>query len=408
MRILMLSGAYPLPADNGAKRRILATASHLAKNHDLTLVALEEANVPIIRSSEMRNLPWQENIVTVPAVPRWQTVTKSLFSRYSYSQVKCWHENFHSIVRELLTTQHFDSIWVHMLCMAPYLKHFSFNKKVKSQAKTKLILDQHNVDEMYYRSFLTSDTYVFWKLYAVWELLKAKRSQKQWYPQFDAILCVAPEDIGITSKYMDTRTNIWLAPNGVEIDYFRAVKRQDLTMQTNTIVFGASFDVSMNQDAACWFALNVFPIVEKQVPGVQFLIVGRNPSVTIQRLAERQSIKVIGTVPDIREYYRQASVFVVPVRIGGGTKLKTLEAMSMGLPIVSTTVGAQGLEVESGHHLYITDNPDTFAAHAVELLMDRNKAICMGAAARRLVEQKYSWTIIMNDLDIKLKNLCRE
>jgi glycosyltransferase involved in cell wall biosynthesis len=114
---------------------------------------------------------------------------------------------------------------------------------------------------------------------------------------------------------------------------------------------------------------------------------------------------VTGTVADVRNYYRQAAVFVVPLRIGGGTKLKVLEAMAMALPVVTTTVGAQGLNVESGRHLFVADNPDDFAGRVLELLKDRKKAAQIGAAARRFVEQKYGWEAIIGDADHRLTRL---
>jgi len=237
------------------------------------------------------------------------------------------------------------------------------------------------------------------------EMLKAKYLQKRWFPRFDAILCVASEDLQKTAEYVDSRTSLWLVPNGVDIDYFRPVSQPDPQERTLTLVFGASMDVAMNQDAVHWFAASILPRIKQQVPDVQFWIVGRDPPATVRSLAEREGITVTGTVPDVRDYYRQAAVFVVPLRAGGGTKLKTLEAMAMGLPIVSTTVGAQGLDVESGRHLYIADNPKVFAAYVIELLEDRNKAVQMGGEARRLVEQQYSWTSIVGEVDRKLTDL---
>jgi glycosyltransferase involved in cell wall biosynthesis len=245
----------------------------------------------------------------------------------------------------------------------------------------------------------------FTKLYVAWELMKIKRLQTRWFPQFDAILSVSQEDPRMTARYVNARTNLWLAPNEVDTEYFQPIAPQFKGKARLTLVFGGSMDVTMNQDAIHWFIKTILPLIRQQIPNVQSWIVGKNPELAIQNLARMPWVKVTGSVLDVREYYRQADVFVVPLRSGGGTKLKTLEAMAMGLPVVSTTVGAQGLEVEPGRHLYVANSPEVFAARVIELLQDRNKAATMGAEARRLVEQRYSWTRIVNDVEDKLMDL---
>jgi glycosyltransferase involved in cell wall biosynthesis len=409
MRILMLSGAYPLPPDNGAKRRILATASHFSQYHDLTLVSLRADLPSVMLSSEIHKVPWQDHVVYARVNSRLQAALIACFSKNSYGQVKYWNRNLQSVVERILTTQHFDCVWVHLLNMVTYIKHcFVKSQSGQRQSLPLFVLDQHNVDEMYYRSFLTSKTNAVWKLFAMLEMFKAQHLQKRWFPRFDAILCVAPEDLQKTAEYLNRHTGLWLAPNGVDIEYFQPVTQQELMKRTSILVFGGSLDVTMNQDAVRWFSHSVLPLIKQQVPDVQFYVVGRDPPPEIRSLADRREITITGTVADVREYYRQATVFVVPLRIGGGTKLKTLEAMAMGLPIVSTAVGAQGLDVKSGRHLYIADSPERFTAYAVGLLKDREKAVSMGAEVRRLVERKYSWRGIMGDVDHKLTNLFRE
>jgi len=406
MRMLMLSAAYPLPPDNGAKRRILVTASHLSQQYDLTLVSLREPKPISMLPDEKHEGLWQDCIVEQPARSKLQTALKAVFSRHSYAQVKYWNDNLREIVVGKLTTQHFDCLWVQFLFMSAYIeKIFSGSQWGHKQSRPILVLDQHNVDELTFRRFLSSKANFAQKIYAALEMLKARQLQKQWFPRFDAILCVSPEDLQKTAQYVDKSTSLWLAPNGVDIGYFQPLAQQDSRERTSILVFGGSLDVKMNQDAVLWFSASIFPLIKQRIPDVQFWIVGRNPTSEIWKLAKREGIKVTGTVADVRDYYRQAKVFVVPLRLGGGTKLKTLEAMAMGLPIVSTAVGAQGLDIKSGQHICIADRPEDFAARVVELMKDPDKARRIGAEARLLVEKKYSWSSIMGDVDDKLKNL---
>ena len=407
MQILMLSPAYPLPADNGAKRRILASVRHLSLHHEVTMVSLREHNLSDERPLEIsHDVQWRDYITDLAFKYRIQTAIRSCFSTYSYGQVKYRDHKFQLIVERILDTQLFDCIWVHFLNMAPYVEQcFTENRSWRHLSRTIFVLDEHNVDEMYYRSFLTSKLNAAWRMYAGLETLKAKRLQWRWFPRFDAILCVSSDDLQKTAQYVDSRTSLWLAPNGVDIDYFQPIPREDLRGLAPTLVFGGSMDVAMNQDAVSWFCESILPPIKLEVPDVRFWIVGRNPSSNVRKLAERQGINVTGTVPDVRDYYRQAAVFVVPLRIGGGTKLKTIEAMAMSLPIVSTSIGAQGLEVASGRHLYIADSPTVFAERVIELLKNRDKAVSLGEEARYLVEQKYSWSSIMDEVDCKLIDL---
>jgi glycosyltransferase involved in cell wall biosynthesis len=305
------------------------------------------------------------------------------------------------MIGDLLETHQFDVVWVSTLNWVTYLEQCFRG----SQSRPVLVLDQQNVYETYYGSFLVSRTNVAWKLGAALEMAKARRLQKRWFPRFDVVLSVSIEDVQETAQYVDTHTRLWLAPNGVDTQYFQPAPRRDPADGQFRLVFVGSMDVTMNQDAIRWFVSAVMPIIRHRVSGVELLIVGRNPPAAIRNLAERPGITVTGCVPDVREYYAQADVAVVPLRLGGGTKTKTLEAMAMGLPVISTTVGAQGLEVRSGRHLYISDNPEVFSLYAVELLTNPDIAAAVAAEARRLVEQQYGWESIVNEVDRKLTDL---
>lgn len=405
LKILMISGARPLPADNGAKRRILASAIYLSRNHDLTLLSLKEHTSCADPSNEGYDVSWRDVTLPLPSRARLFTALRALTSPRPYMQLKSWNSRFHAVLRKLMSEERFDAIWVHQLCMAPYIDEILFRRgKERSNGQPLTLLDQQNVDGMYFRTFLNQNVRIPLRIYAALEVAKATKAQRRLFPAFDAILCVSPEDLRDTARYTD-KTELWLAPNGVDLDYFRPDRPIKTNGNAPVLVFGASMDVKMNQDAVAWFSSEVFPLIQRVHPEVHFSIVGRNPPLDIVRLSKLKNITVTGTVPDVRTYYREAAVFVVPCRLGGGTKLKTLEAMAMGLPVVTTSVGAQGLEVESGRHLHIVDGPEDFADRVVELLKDRGKASEMGAAARKLVEQKYGWDAIMAESERRLTRL---
>jgi glycosyltransferase involved in cell wall biosynthesis len=147
-----------------------------------------------------------------------------------------------------------------------------------------------------------------------------------------------------------------------------------------------------NDDGIRWFVSEVFKRVQAAVPGVKLTIVGRSPSASLRQLAaQNTAISVTGTVPDVRPYLQRAAISIVPLRVGGGTRLKIYEAMAMAAPIVSTTIGAEGLPVVDGEHLLIADSPELQAAAIVSLLTDRERARRLGSNAQQFVRQHFGW-----------------
>jgi glycosyltransferase involved in cell wall biosynthesis len=187
-----------------------------------------------------------------------------------------------------------------------------------------------------------------------------------------------------------------VVPTGVDVDYFRPAP--DLE-QGNALVFTGSMDWLANEDGIVQFMKKVLPIIRRQIPDSTLWVVGRRPSVRLQKLAnEIPGVRVTGTVADIRPYMAKASVYVVPLLVGGGTRLKIFEAMAMGRAVVSTSIGAEGLPVVPGRNIVLADEPEDFARQVVELLNSRPRREELGRAARQLVEKSYSWNSVGSEL----------
>jgi glycosyltransferase involved in cell wall biosynthesis len=162
-----------------------------------------------------------------------------------------------------------------------------------------------------------------------------------------------------------------------------------------------------NEDAMLFFCRDILPIVRAEEPDVTLSIVGRAPTPAVRKLAADHGIVVTGRVDDVRPFMREAAVYVVPLRIGGGTRLKIFEAMAMGKAVVSTTVGAEGLPVTGGEHVMIADEPDTFARAIVRLVRDVDRRRALEATARALVVEKYDWSVVAGELDEALVRFAR-
>jgi glycosyltransferase involved in cell wall biosynthesis len=160
-----------------------------------------------------------------------------------------------------------------------------------------------------------------------------------------------------------------------------------------------------NEDAMVHCAEEILPRVRRHVPDVSLTIVGRNPSERIRALGRQPGIEVTGTVADVRPHIRDASLYVVPLRVGGGTRLKIFEALAMGKPVLSTTVGAEGLGTRPGRHIEIADGPEAFAAGVVALLADTGRRASLGREGRALVEGQYSWAQVTRTFESFLERV---
>jgi glycosyltransferase involved in cell wall biosynthesis len=186
--------------------------------------------------------------------------------------------------------------------------------------------------------------------------------------------------------------NPWLKiiviPNGVDLSYFRVLPAPQ---ERSHLVFTGSMDWRPNQDALRYFIRDVLPLIRHAQPDVECTFVGRRPPKDIQRLGEIARVTVTGTVDDVRPYVERAAVCVVPLRIGGGSRLKILEAFAMGRPVVSTRIGAEGLDVVQGKHLLLADDPRQFAESVIDLLKNEQQSRLLGHESRKLVERQYGW-----------------
>jgi len=165
------------------------------------------------------------------------------------------------------------------------------------------------------------------------------------------------------------------------------------------LVFTGSMDWIPNEDAMTFFCQDILPLIRAQRPDVQLSIVGRAPTPAVQRLADIPGVRVTGRVDDVRDYVGNAAVYIVPIRIGGGTRLKIYEAMGMAKAVVSTTIGAEGLPVTDGSDLLLADTAEHFASAVLQLLSDPARRVQLERAARELVVTRYDWSAVAGQLE---------
>jgi len=251
------------------------------------------------------------------------------------------------------------------------------------------VLFQHNVEAMIWRRHYEVQTNPLKKAYLYGQWLKARRFERAECRRFDAVVAVSREDAELMRREYGV-AEVADVPTGVDIDYFRPTGAE--TVEPHGLVFTGSMDWLPNEDAIQFFTREILPLVRERVPQVKLTVVGRKPYASLLELAGRDpSIVVTGRVEDVRPYMERAAAYVVPIRVGGGTRLKIYEAMAMEKPVVSTTVGAEGLPLRDGEDLLLADTPRAFADAVVRVLEDAEFARRLGARAAAGVRERFGW-----------------
>jgi polysaccharide biosynthesis protein PslH len=229
-------------------------------------------------------------------------------------------------------------------------------------------------------------------VYSLVQWRKLARYERRALRDCDGVFVVSHEDRAALAR-LDPWVRSFVVPNGVDCAYFKPFAA---TTTASTLVFTATMDYRPNVDAARWFVRDVLPQIKARHPEVQLRLVGRAPTAEVLALADDSLVTVTGEVADVRPEVARAAVYVVPMRIGGGVRLKLLEALAMQAPVVSTCLGAEGVEgLRDGEHCLLADGADAFARAVIRLLDDPALAQRLGKAGRRLVTQGYDWSAIV-------------
>jgi polysaccharide biosynthesis protein PslH len=264
------------------------------------------------------------------------------------------------------------------------------------------ILFTHNVETEIWRRHYKLTQNPFWKAICWRECRAMERFERHYLTMADHVLTVSESDRNVFAQMIDS-SRITVIPTGVDSDYFSPSPLQE---EPNTLVFSGAMDWMPNEDAIVYFLRQIFPHIRRQIPNASLCVVGRDPSRgLIEISAGQRGIEITGRVDDIRPFVHRAAVYVVPLRVAGGTRLKIFEAMAMGKAVVSTKIGAEGLPIHPGQDILIADDPREFADTAVRLLKDAGLRARIGGAARELVERGYSWSSVVKPFESVLEDL---
>ena len=365
----------------------------LKKEHEITYLTLDDGAAAM--DARELSAEYCSELITVPhqVAPKFSPrfygeLAGNLFSKLPYFIAKYRSPAMRQAIDETLAEGRHDILVCDFL-------HPAINLPQSIGIPT--LLFQHNVEAMIWRRHYEVAESMPKKAYLKSQWERARRFERQACRRFDTVVAVSKEDAEFfRSEYGHKRVRE--IGTGVDTEYFTPINGDQSTKPN--IVFTGSMDWLPNSDAVKWFVGDIFPLVKREIPEATFTVVGRDPFPEIDELAKRDnSIKVTGRVEDVRPYMREAAVFVVPIRIGGGSRLKIFEAMAMGLPVVSTTVGAEGLPVTDGNEIVLRDSPNTFSRSLVSLLQNREKANKIAETACRVVRGKFGWSSIAKQFE---------
>ena len=397
MRLLWLKSDLLLPLDKGGKLRSWHLLRHLAARHEVTYLAFTAPDTPQADIDGMREVA--EDVQTVvrsdPAKGTWRFYVDAamhLVDPLPYAVGKYRSAEFRRRLNGLIEERAFDLIVCDFLFPAVNLP---------ARLPCPAVMFTHNVESDIWRRYgETAATPLSRWLYSM-QYARMLRYEERALRRFDGVLAVSAAD---RSTFMQiypgaVQGPVHVVPTGVDTGYFTAAPSDP---RSRELVFTGSMDWLPNEDAVLFFCREVLPRVRAAEPGVTLSIVGRTPTPAVSRLAAEPGVRVTGRVDDIRPYVRDAAVYVVPLRIGGGTRLKIFEAMAMGRAVVSTSIGAEGLPVTSGEHLVVADGVEAFARETVHLLREVEHRRRIEAAARALVVDRYDWSAVAGELESAL------
>ena len=383
MKILFLSPTVPFPLTDGGRIRVFNLLKQIAEKSDVTLLALETQPTDAEGVTRLQQLGVQVHLVpNAPTLPRvsFRTLVNAFRKRQPITVARYDLPAYRQKFRELLTTENYDLVHYEMFHIAQF----------HTETDLPGVLSQQNVDSEIWRRLCGETLNPFYKFVYWTQQLAFQRYERMLSPEFDAVTCTSSIDAAVFQQHC-AEDAIAIIPNGVDVTHFQP----DFTAEAPThLIYIGSMDWYPNEDAVAFFADEVLPSIQSKVLDVQFSIVGGNPSARVQKLVEREGVVVTGRVPEIKPYFAEATVFVVPLRIGSGTRLKILEALAMGKAIVSTSVGAEGLDLKDGAEIFIADEPDAFADAVTRLLTDSALRRRIGENGRTRVEQDYDWRSI--------------
>jgi len=388
VHVVWMKSDYLFPADTGSKTRTYHLLRHLSK--ELTITYLGFRPGAAISAHD----PWSECAARAVTVYRpeevktgaifYGRVALNLLSEKPYFVRRNCSDHIQAALKEITSDRRADILLCDSLDMA-------CNIDFESPARKVLFLP--SIETSLWQQRYRSTASLAQRTYYNYETKRMAAFETKACNHFDLVIVTSDADRSCLMDEYNVTTRIEVIPTGVPCDFFRPIPA--IATVPGRLTFSGSLDLLSNIDQLLWFASEIFPLIKRRHPEVTLDIVGRNPAVEIVALGMTDSsVFVTGWVEDIRSYLAQTDVYIVPLRVPGGRRVKVYEAMAMRKPVVATTYGIEGLPLKGGQHLLVADTPHDFADAVGALLDDPLQKAALADAGWRLVNEQFDWSMI--------------
>ena len=380
MKILFLSRWFPIPPDNGSKIRIYNLLAGLSQRHDVTLLSFCDQPLPSREILEQQKICSEIHIVPWKPFDRQSWKARiGFFSPMPASLVDTHSPQMEMLIRLTLEKNKFDLIIASQLTMASYCSSFQ---------GMPAMFEELELGSFYEQTF--TETHPLKRIRGQLSWIKLQMYLSHLLKAFTSITVVSEKERYLfTSHFQSHSDKIKVLPNSINLKEYTNIP---VTRKPYHIVFSGSFTYEPNYSAMVWFINHVFPLVLKQVPDAHLVITGDHAGMP---LPSDKNITRAGNVNDVKSLIGSCDASIVPLWSGGGTRLKILEAMAIGTPVVATTKGAEGLSVENGRHILIADEPGHFAECVIRLLRQHDLRDRLSLNAKKRMQKVYDWQVVM-------------
>jgi sugar transferase (PEP-CTERM/EpsH1 system associated) len=406
-KILVLTPQFPsYPPSQGTTIRNFNLVAGLARRHEVHLLSFGDPAVS--RETPLHALCRSVQVVRPPGRTTAQRLQGLVFSRQPDMARRLPSAPFRAALDVTLQREDPDVVQVEGIELAQYLFHAAARRG--ERARPLLVFDDHNAEYLLQQRAFETDAGQLWPFqarrwagasYSFVQWRRLQRYERRACRVADRVAAVSEADAEALRRLLPDLAPA-VVPNGVDMDYYTAEVPPLAGVEGPTagdLVFTAKMDFRPNVDAVLWFARQVLPLVRRESPATRFWVVGKDPHPRLAPLADEPGVVLTGWVEDVRPYIDAAGLYVIPLRIGGGTRLKVLEAMAMGKAIVSTALGCEGFDLVPDQELVVADEPAAFARAILDLLGNPDLRGRLGRAARRFAGARYDWRMIVPKME---------
>lgn len=387
MNVLVVDEDFPYPPNTGKRLRTYNLLSRMQENHLIHYVYHgEDQRFP--DCPNIRCHPVDKSFTEKSGLRFYIELLSNLVSSKPYLVSRHHSPGMIRRIAEIVERERIDLVHCEW---TPYTENI---RSLLGRFPT--VLATHNVESQIWGRYFDTERNPLKKAYIYPQWKKMAAYEREVTGRYDQVVCVSENDADFFRRYTAPE-RVSVVPNGVDENFFQPGGKGSVP---GNLVFTGSMDWRPNQDAVSYFVEEIFPLIREQEPGAEFYVVGRRPPERLKAQWEQvPGVFVTGTVDDVRGYIDAASVYVVPLRIGGGSRLKILEALSMAKVVVSTRVGAEGLDLEDGKHLLLRNDPQGFARAVLDVLRGGGKYAGLADAGRAKVLESYGWDAIALTLE---------